>query len=162
MSALLLKPAPRSTPAVETPRPRAKRIRREEHRAAAPALTVRLLLSICAVAGVFAALGLWQVHTVFSMRDLDMETRRLQVAAARRGEQTRELQAQLSWLQSDESLRNAATTVYGMSDPAPESVTMVEVPREVRERWATGAAQARERLRILQSEQPTSNQEVKP
>lgn len=100
------------------------------------------LLTVLAIAGVFCGLALWEVNTVFTLRDFEIETRRLQEIERERRDYANALHARLGKLQSKESLRAAAIANFGMTDPDPGLVRTLEVPESTRERWAAAERQA--------------------
>jgi hypothetical protein len=103
---------------------------------------VREVLAVFGVAGVFIAIGYWQVNTVFTMRDYQMETVVVAQEAMKRRDKSRDMAVKIGSLQTDDSMRHAALVNYGMVDPDPALVTKVKVDAEAVTRWKTAGENA--------------------
>lgn len=96
---------------------------------------MREVLVVFGVAAIFIAIGFWQVNTVFTMRDFQMETVTVAQEAMNRRDKSRDMAVKIGSLQTDESMRRAALVNYGMVDPDPALVTKVKVEAEAVARW---------------------------
>lgn len=96
----------------------------------------RFLTIVMVLAGSFAAVGAWKVHTVFAIRDREQETRRLQDLSRERRDRSKTIAARVSQLQRAEMLRATAETRLGMSDPEPGRIETLSIPHPVQNRWA--------------------------
>ncbi len=112
----------------------------------------RFILSVALVAGMISSLGLWRVHLVFTTRDYQMETRRIQDVTQRQHDRMLVLQGRLGELQRDEVLRRTAIEQYGMIDPNPNEVVYLTLPVDVRERWFESAREETPAIRNSEEE----------
>ena len=120
--------------------------RRRESRAEQPMpilIGPRFLAMVFLCAAFFAGLGLWRVNTVFTIRDHEMETGRLQDLAQKRHDRHQALAARISQLQRAEVLEATALEGLGMAVPEPRQMEKLTIPRDVKERWETAAAEVR-------------------
>jgi len=103
---------------------------------------VREVLVVFGVAAIFVAIGFWQVNTVFTMRDFQMETVVVTQEAMKRRDKSRDMAGKIGSLQTDDSMRRAALVNYGMVDPDPALVTKVKVDEEAVARWTKAGQNA--------------------
>lgn len=117
-----------------------QRRRRERPEPVNPPLVGWRFLGVLILLGsLFGGLGVWKVKMVFSIRDREIETRRLQVITAQRRDRTKVLETRISQLQRGETLRSAALDGLGMSVPEPGTIETITVPEEVKIRWEEAA-----------------------
>lgn len=119
------------------------------------------VLTIFGIAGVATALGLSAVHQQFSVRDHQIEARRLQELAGTRRDDVRKLETQIGFLTRDESLREAALGPLGMVEPAADSVQDLEVDAQRAAEIAAAHDRARARLAAMREEYDAFGKEVR-
>lgn len=105
-----------------------------------PLVGVRFIGVVATVAAVFFALALWRVETVFTIRDNEIETRRLQELTQKRHDRTKALESRISQLQRMEVLRAAAENSLGMVEPESAQIETLVISRETQARWNAAAA----------------------
>lgn len=127
-------------------RSRAAKKPRAGKSAAAP-LGTRGLFSIFAIAAVGAVLGAAQVKVQFDARDYAIEARRVQELTQIRRDEVRKLEARIGGLKAGQNLREVAMGPFGMVEPAPESVSAIEVDEDVKEEFAKASREAAEALK---------------
>lgn len=135
----------------ETPLPSTSRtrVRRLEAADVPGKVTPLILLQMAAVAAVFGTLTIWHVHSVFGIRDAQMETLRVQQESARVRDESRDLRAQLARQETDEAMRRVAIERYGMVDAEPGQAGTVRVAAQSRHRWSRAAAEAEARFEAM-------------
>ncbi len=105
----------------------------------------RFVAAVGLLAVAFAGIGYWRVDTVFSIRDHEIETNRLQEIALERHNRQKVYRSRISNLQRGEILRRVAEGNLGMRVPEPTEMDRVLVPRETAERWKAAAEESKEK-----------------
>ena len=121
---------------------KSRRLERQEESTPPPQVGLRFLGVLCLVGGLFLGLGIWKVHSVFAVRDYEMETRRLQELAQQRRDRYKALASRLSQLQRGEILKTTAEGSLGMAVPEPQEMETMIISRESQERWLAAAEAA--------------------
>lgn len=116
------------------------RRRNAETPAAPPVVSIPFIAMLVIVGATFVGLGMWRVHTVFQLRDDQMETRRLQELTALRRDRLKALDSRLANLRRSEILLTTGTERFGLSSPTPEDIRTLTVPNETQRRWREAAA----------------------
>ena len=122
---------------------RAKKSARSNETPAPPPVDTRFLVTLIGVAALFVGLGFLRVHSVFSMRDDEMETRRLQELAQQQRDRYHSLTSRLAQLQRTEVLRTTAEGSLGMAMPEPQAMETLMISNEINERWLAAAGVAK-------------------
>jgi hypothetical protein len=104
-----------------------------------PMIGLRFFAILFLSAGTLTGLGLLNVGTVFSARDFEMETGRVQRIARERHDRQKALEARLGELRSADSLRASAMGTLGMAEPDPQLVTEMIIQRDSSQRWTLAA-----------------------
>jgi len=123
--------------------PVAKKSRKRHAEEDAPTgvVGVREVVGAFAIGACFVALGMWQVKTVFAIRDYRMGTSDVIQETMARRDKSREMAVRIGSLQTAESMRQAAFTNFGMVDPEPAQVTRLRVSNDAVARWRAAAAE---------------------
>lgn len=117
-----------------------------QEKAQPPMVGLRFVGICVAVGALFAALGTWQVHVLFSTRDHEIETKRLQQLVQKRRDQANATLADVARLQRSELLRGEAAGVLGMVEPKPLEVDELVVTAESASRWQAAAEKVRREM----------------
>ena len=105
-----------------------------------PQVGLRFLFLLVVIGAMFAAAGAWRVHTVFELRDHEMEAQRLQEVMRKRNDRAKTLVARVSHLQRAEIMKTAAEDRLGMAEPVPDQMQTVVISKDVLLRWQQAAA----------------------
>ncbi|MCC6546523.1 hypothetical protein IT570_05080 [Candidatus Sumerlaeota bacterium] len=119
-----------------------KKLSRTRENGAPPPVDMRFLGGLVIVGLVFIGLGYLRVSSVFSMRDDEMEARRLQELAQQRRDRFKTMTSRLSHLRRAEVLRTTAEDSFGMAIPEPQNMETLTISSEVNERWLAAAGNA--------------------
>ncbi|CAN5408723.1 hypothetical protein BH09SUM1_BH09SUM1_12070 [soil metagenome] len=119
------------------------KMRRPSDSFSAPPVGVGFLAVLMLIGGAFVGLGVWRVHTVFDVRDYEIETGRLQSIAQERNDRYQSLTARAAHLRAAESLKLAAVDSLGMTAPDPSRIETLTVSAETTSRWKKSAANLR-------------------
>ncbi|MEQ8820840.1 MAG: hypothetical protein RLY93_11400 [Sumerlaeia bacterium] len=112
-------------------------------------LTAGPLCVIAAFASLAIVLGMVQVSASFAARDFEIETRRMQELASVERDEVKRLEARLSRLGRDDSLRAVAQEELKMVEPPSETIGQIAID-PVRRQALSHAAD--EKLRELEAE----------
>lgn len=107
-----------------------------------PQVGIRFLIPIVLICAVFAGLGYWRIHTVFTIRDYEMETNRKQQAMRIERDRAKVMEARVSELGRVETLRTYAEERFGMTTPDPAEIESVEISPAAIARWEEAARAA--------------------
>lgn len=107
-----------------------------------PIIGYRFLGLLLLVGGAFLSLGVWRVNTVFTVRDHEMETRRLQDLAQKRRDSVVAMESRVSDLRRAEILKGAAVGALEMTDPEPRQIEVLEISALSEARWEAAARSA--------------------
>lgn len=105
-----------------------------------PMVGIRFIAIVTVVGMCFALAGFWRINSVFTARDYEIETHRLQELARERRDRETLLLARTSQLQRGEVLRSVAESSLGMAEPAPAEMETLRIPSEVTARWLAAAS----------------------
>jgi len=119
-----------------------KKLSRSNEGVAPPPVDARFIAMLAVVSLLFVGLGFLRVHSVFSLRDDEMETRRLQELAQQRRDKFKSLTSRLAQLQRTEVLRTTAEGSLGMAIPEPQNMETLTISTETNERWLAAAGSA--------------------
>lgn len=107
-----------------------------------PIIGYRFLGLLLLVGGAFLSLGVWRVNTVFTVRDHEIETRRLQDLAQKRRDSVLAMQSRVSDLRRAEILKSAAVGALEMTDPEPRQIEVLQISALSEARWEAAARSA--------------------
>ncbi|MEO8377343.1 MAG: hypothetical protein ABI579_06705 [Candidatus Sumerlaeota bacterium] len=119
-----------------------KKLSRANDKGAPPPVDIRFIATLIVISMLFIGLGFIRVHSVFSLRDDEMETRRLQELAQQRRDKYKSMTSRLAQLQRTEVLRTTAEGSLGMAIPEPQSMETLTISTETNERWLAAAGSA--------------------
>ena len=108
-----------------------------------PQVGYKFLGMMVLIGALFTSAAAWRVHTVFEMRDLEMEAGRLQDLMQKKRDRTKTLMARVAHLQQGDILKTTAEQSLGMAEPLPGAMETVLVTQEMQNRWHRAADKAR-------------------
>lgn len=124
-------------------RPARGRARGGEEDALPPRVGFTFLALLVAGCAAFVALGAYKVHSVFAIRDDEMEAARLSGLVQERRDRQKALTARVSQLHRAEVLKAAAQDHLALGEPEPGRTEILEVPADVQQRWTEAVQKAR-------------------
>ncbi|HMZ51607.1 MAG TPA: hypothetical protein PKH51_00735 [Candidatus Sumerlaeota bacterium] len=116
-----------------------RKLSRANEKAAPAPVDMRFIGVLVVLGMIFIGLGYLRVHAVFSLRDDEMETRRLQELAQQRRDRYKSMTSRLAQLRRTEVLRTAAEGTLGMAIPEPQAMETLTIGAETNDRWLAAA-----------------------